>query len=47
MKMNKNSNGVDEWSEGHNGSLALARTVIGMGNVLLSLLIVLKVFEVI
>ena len=42
--MNNNSNGVDEWSEGHNGSLALARTVIGMVNVMLSLLIVIKVF---
>lgn len=39
-----NGKQVDEWSDDHNGSLALTRTLIGLLNVLLSGLIVLKVF---
>lgn len=38
---------IDRWSEKHVGSLALTRTIVGFLNVLLSVVVVLKLFELI
>ena len=37
----RNSNGVDEWGEGHTGSLALIRTGVGFFNLLLTTIVIL------
>jgi len=40
-------NDIDRWSEKHVGSLALTRTIVGFINVLLSAVVMFKLFGVI
>ena len=37
-------NDIDKWSEKHVGSLALTRTIVGLLNVALSVIVVAKLF---
>lgn len=39
-----NGNDIDKWSEKHVGSLALTRTIVGFVNVILSVIVVAKLF---
>ena len=42
-----NGEDIDKWSDKHVGSLALTRTIVGFLNVALSVVVVLKLFDVI
>jgi hypothetical protein len=42
-----NGEEIDRWSERHVGSLALVRTILGLVNVILALVVIAKLFEVI
>ena len=39
-----NGKDIDTWSEMHVGSLALTRTIVGFVNVILSIVVVAKLF---
>jgi len=39
-----NGKDIDKWSEIHVGSLALTRTIVGFVNVILSVIVVAKLF---
>lgn len=39
-----NGKDIDKWSEMHVGSLALTRTIVGFVNVILSVIVVAKLF---
>ena len=39
-----NGTDVDKWAENHVGSLALTRTIVGFVNVILSVIVVAKLF---